>query len=129
MLLYERSAFRTGPGRFAPSAFRTAQNDPLDTMTPDELLAQAWEARQAGDRVRARGLINRAITLHLEWAAEEVAEAEEALQRAQFSRRLVMENAHDRGWSYRRIASAVGLSPQRVSQTLGSTDATSSASP
>jgi len=64
-------------------------------MTPDQLLSQAEEARQAGDQVRARSLINEAITIHLEWAAEEVAEAEEALQRAQFSRRLVMENAFD----------------------------------
>jgi len=89
-------------------------------MTPDQLLSQAEEARQAGDQVRARSLINEAITIHLEWAAEEVAAAEEALQRAQFSRRLVMENAFDRGWSCSRIARAVGLSPQRVNQMFGS---------
>ena len=88
-------------------------------MTPDELLSQAEEARQAGDEVRARNLVNQAITLHLEWAAEEVAEAEEELQRAQFSRRLVMQSALDRGWSYSRIARAVGLSPQRVNQMFG----------
>jgi len=38
-------------------------------MTPDQLLSQAEEARQAGDQVRARSLINEAITIHLEWAA------------------------------------------------------------
>ena len=89
-------------------------------MTPDQLLAQAENARQAGDRVRARDLTDKAIALLLEWAAEDVAEAEEALQRAQFSRRLVMENALDRGWSYTRIARAVGLSPQRVNQMFAS---------
>jgi len=89
-------------------------------MTPDEFLSQAELARQAGDQVRARSLVNQAITLHLEWAAEEVADAEEALQRAQFSRRLVMQSAVDRGWSYSRIARAVGLSPQRVNRMFAS---------
>ena len=113
-------AFRRGRGRFALSAVHNAPNDPPDTMTPDEFLSQAELARQAGDQVRARSLVNQAITLHLEWAAEEVADAEEALQRAQFSRRLVMQSALDRGWSYSRIARAVGLSPQRVNRMFAS---------
>ena len=109
-----------GPGPLRTLSLRTAPNDPPNAMTPDQLLAQAWAARQAGDEVRARSLINQAITLHLEWAAEEVADAEEALQRAQFSRRLVMQSAVDRGWSYSRIARAVGLSPQRVNRMFAS---------
>jgi len=89
-------------------------------MTPDELLSKAEQARRAGDRVRARDLTDQAITLQLEWAAEEVAEAEESLQRAQFSRALVMENALERGWCQSRIARAVGLSAQRVNQMFAS---------
>ena len=40
-------------------------------MTRDQLLSQAAAARQAGDAVRARDLTAQAITLQLEWAAEQ----------------------------------------------------------
>ena len=97
---------------------------PLAGVTAYRALVTRGEVKR-GDHVLITGIGGGVATVAMQLAQALGAQvsvtsgSEEKLQRAQFSRRLVMQSALDRGWSYTRIARAVGLSPQRVNQMFG----------
>jgi hypothetical protein len=85
-------------------------------MSPEELRARARALREAGEPGAAREMRARAMELELVAIAGLVSERESALEDAKALRLARIHDALDEGWTRPRIATAVGLSHQRIGQ-------------